>query len=159
MSIDIINRYTKAVLYHSETAQTIVDAVTEANLYGADLCGANLGDADLGGANLRGADLYGANLRGADLGDADLRGAEGLFPNGIVPLQIGGTRHWIIVREVGHITIGCEHHPVEWWEEHYKAVGRRENYTDAQVAEYAEHIQYCKAWMEASGVLKEEEDA
>ena len=35
--INISNRYTKAVLYHSNTAQTIVGAVVEANLYGANL--------------------------------------------------------------------------------------------------------------------------
>ena len=45
--IDIVHRYTKAVLYHSDTAQTIVGAVVEANLHGA---------------NLHGADLYGADL-------------------------------------------------------------------------------------------------
>jgi len=68
-------------------------------------------------------------------------------------LQIAGTRHWIIVREVGHITIGCEHHPVEWWEEHYAAVGRREGYNSQQVEEYREHIQYCKEWMADHGIL------
>jgi hypothetical protein len=52
----------------------------EANLRGADLCGADLRGADLcgaylRGANLRGADLCGAYLRGAYLRGADLRGA------------------------------------------------------------------------------------
>jgi len=83
---DIINRYTQAVLYHSETATTVKEAVvaavaTKANLRDADLGGAylrgaNLRDADLGGANLGGAYLRGANLRDADLGDADLGGAD-----------------------------------------------------------------------------------
>ena len=67
----------------------------DANLRGADLCGASLRDADLfdadlcgaslrganlcvaylRGASLRGANLCGANLRGANLFDADLCGA------------------------------------------------------------------------------------
>ena len=57
----------------------------EANLSGADLCGADLSEAnlrwadlseaDLRGANLRWADLSEANLRWADLSEADLRGA------------------------------------------------------------------------------------
>ncbi|HCL4920069.1 TPA: pentapeptide repeat-containing protein [Salmonella enterica] len=48
----------------------------DANLRGANLCGANLCDANLRGADLRGADLCGANLRGADLCGANLRGAD-----------------------------------------------------------------------------------
>ncbi len=78
--IDILNHYTKTILYRSETAQTIADAVKEAydkgaNLRGANLEGANLGGAYLEGANLGGAYLRGANLRGANLGGANLRGA------------------------------------------------------------------------------------
>jgi hypothetical protein len=62
------------------------DALTFANLRGAnlgdaDLTGANLGGADLAGAdltfaNLRGANLFGANLCGANLRDANLRGTD-----------------------------------------------------------------------------------
>jgi len=78
--IEILHRYTKAVLYKAEAAESVKDAVAEAvrsdaNLGGADLRGANLGDANLRGANLRGANLYDANLYDADLGGADLRGA------------------------------------------------------------------------------------
>ena len=94
------------------------------------------------------------NIREADLRGAYLKGAIGLLPNGIIPLQLGGSRDWIIVRDINHITIGCEHHPVEWWEEHYDAVGRREHYTSEQVKEYRKHIQYCRDWMETNGALK-----
>jgi len=45
-----------SVLFESEKADTIKEAVVEANLYGANLYGANLY-----GANLRGANLYGAD--------------------------------------------------------------------------------------------------
>ena len=194
MSFDIVNRYTAAVLYRSETADSIAQAVIEAhgkganlrcadldganltcadlrgaylrgaNLRGADLDGADLRCADLDGANLtcadlRGAYLAGADLRGADLAGADLAGvnlagANGLLSKPVTPLQIGGSRDWIIVRQDGHITIGCEHHPLTWWEEHYRAVGRREDYSDQQVAEYADHIAACRKWMERYGVLE-----
>jgi len=78
--IDILNRWTRAILHHSETATTIAEAVIEArsagaDLYGANLYGANLHEADLYGADLREADLYEANLGGADLREADLYGA------------------------------------------------------------------------------------
>ncbi len=68
--LQILNRYTQAVLHTTETAD-----LRDANLRGAFLCGADLRDADLRDADLRGAFLCGADLRDADLRDADLRGA------------------------------------------------------------------------------------
>jgi len=69
------------VLFLSESASTVGEAVLEAfakktDLYGADLHGADLRGADLYGANLHGADLHGADLHGANLHGADLHGAD-----------------------------------------------------------------------------------
>ena len=80
MSIDILNRYTRAVIYHSETATTIAEAVVEAiknraSLNDASLNGANLNGANLNGANLNRASLIGASLDDASLDDANLNGA------------------------------------------------------------------------------------
>jgi len=125
-----------------------------AYLRGAKLQGAYLRGADLRGANLQGADLQGANLQGAKLQGAKLQGALGLLKDGVVPLQIGGSRHWVIVRSPGYITIGCNHETVEWWEEYYVEAGLREGYTDAQLLEYRKHIAYCRDWMSANGVLE-----
>jgi hypothetical protein len=83
--IEIIHRYTKAVIYRSD-AETLTGAdltgadltgavLTDADLRGAVLTGADLTGADLTGAVLRGAVLTGAVLTGADLTDADLTGA------------------------------------------------------------------------------------
>ncbi|MES2137027.1 MAG: pentapeptide repeat-containing protein, partial [Pseudomonadota bacterium] len=124
-----------------------------ADLGGANLRGANLRGADLRGADLRGADLGGADLGGANLRGANLRGAEGMLPDGIPPLQILGSRDYLIVREAGHITIGCEHHPVKWWEENYVATGVKNRYSAAEISEYRAHIQHAKQWMELKGVL------
>ena len=137
---EIKNRWTGAIIHSGET-NTI-----------AELAIAN--KANLSGVNLSDAGLSDADLRGADLRGADLSGAKGIIP---VALQIGGSKHWIVVREIRKITIGCMHETIEWWEEHYRAVGRKEGYTDAQVEEYAEHIRYCKTWMEKHGALKLEE--
>ena len=178
MSFNIVHRYTAAVLFSSPTAGDAKAAVAEAvnsganlswadlreanlggaDLRGADLYGANLRGADLRGANLRGADLYGADLRGADLYGADLYGAnlggaKGLLPDGIIPLQILGTRDLLIVRQVGHITIGCEHQAVEWWEQNYAATGKANHYSEGEIAEYRAHIAHAKQWMKAKGVL------
>jgi uncharacterized protein YjbI with pentapeptide repeats len=86
MSIEILHRYTRAVLRTVE-ADTLRGAnlrgadLTGANLTGAHLTGADLTWAHLTGADLTGADLTwahltGADLRGADLTWADLRGAD-----------------------------------------------------------------------------------
>jgi len=76
MSVQILNRYTLAVLYTSECADLIGANLSDVNLSDASLSGANLRGANLRGANLSGADLSGANLRYADLIGADLRYAD-----------------------------------------------------------------------------------
>ena len=67
MSFDILNRWTRAIAYHSESASDVRAAVLEAINSGADLREADLSGAYLSGAYLRGAYLRGADLRGADL--------------------------------------------------------------------------------------------
>ena len=101
--------------------------------------------------------LVGAVKGGANLSGADLSDAKGLLPGGVRPLQISGTFHHLIVREAGHITIGCEHHSVEWWEEHYRAVGRRENYSKDQLSEYCKFIALARYWMRLHGCDGEKE--
>ena len=147
-----INRRDGSLL-HDSKKRTVKGALEEARESGANLSGANLYGANLAGANLSGANLSRANLSGANLSGADLSGAKGLL-NGITPLQISGTKHHLIVREPGYITIGCEHHPVAWWEEHYKALGRREDYTVTQRNEYRNFIALAKYWMKLNGVLE-----
>jgi len=79
--IEILNRYTKAVVYKSETATTVAEAVVEAvdskaDLRSADLRSADLRSANLSSANLRSADLRFADLRSADLSSASLSFAD-----------------------------------------------------------------------------------
>jgi len=69
--IEILHRYTKAVLKTVDS-----DSLISADLYGAYLYGADLRSASLYGADLRSASLYGADLRSADLRSADLRSAD-----------------------------------------------------------------------------------
>ncbi len=75
-NIDILHRYTGAVLYSSATAQTIAEAVLEAAKSGANLSRANLSWADLSWANLSGANLSRANLSRANLSRANLSWAD-----------------------------------------------------------------------------------
>ena len=64
-----------SILFSTETARDIREAVRQAYLSGAYLRGADLRGAYLSGAYLRGADLSGACLSGAYLSGADLSGA------------------------------------------------------------------------------------
>ena len=114
--INILHRYTGAVLYSSATAQTIAEAVAEAtkrganlecaNLRGANLRGANLECANLECANLRGANLECANLECANLRCANLECATGVVPARCTPLlmlldQPGPIRLYKLVNERG----------------------------------------------------------
>ena len=153
MSYQILNRWTGAQLFASETAQTIAEAVAQAIASGANLSYADLSYADLRGANLsyanlRGANLSYANLRGANLRGANLSYADAGLANGGEFLVLRGSRHQLIVTRDA-ISIGCMRNTLEWWREHYKAVGRAERYTDEQVSEYARHIEYAAAWAAA----------
>jgi hypothetical protein len=160
MSIEILHRYTKAVLYASATAQTILDAVVEAvasranlwranlsganlsganlsgaNLWGANLSGANLSGANLSGANLSGANLSGANLSGANLSGANLSGAK----QRVVTIQ--GSRNQIVAID-DDIQIGCYRKTSAEWMAYYEEVGAAEGYSPEQIAEYGEHLRH-----------------
>ena len=110
-----------------------------ANLRGADLCEANLREADLYEADLRGADLRGADLREANLYGADLRGAKGIE---LPIISISGSCHNLQYM-AGKIKIGCENYTVEKWLNDYKEIGKHNNYTPEQIAEYGEYIKMC----------------
>ena len=69
-------------------------------------------------------------------------------------MHIGGSRHWIIVREDGYVTVGCIHRPLVWWESEYARVGKVEGYNETAIAEYKRHIAHCRAWMELHGVVE-----
>ena len=165
--IEIIHRYTRAVIYRSE-ADTIGAAakealasradlrgavLTDADLTYAVLMGADLTQADLRGAVLRGAVLRGADLTGADLSDADLTDADLSNSNcgtalGDI-LRITGTRHAIIAVDENNISIGCMRHDLAWWREHCQSAGRAEKYSDVQIEEYRLHIEYVAQWLAA----------
>jgi uncharacterized protein YjbI with pentapeptide repeats len=65
--IEIKHRFENRVLFKSETATTIKEAIEEAREQRADLSRAHLSGADLSGADLSGADLSRAHLSRANL--------------------------------------------------------------------------------------------
>lgn len=70
--IEIKHSFTGAVLFRSEAATTVREAVLAAVAARADLADADLARADLAGADLARADLARAYLANADLAGADL---------------------------------------------------------------------------------------
>jgi uncharacterized protein YjbI with pentapeptide repeats len=129
--IDILNRWTRAVVYHSESAQTIAEAVAEAVERGANLSGA-----DLSAAYLSRADLSAANLS-----DAYLSGAYRLY--------ISGSMHPLAATASGTVRIGCHAYQIERWLESYRTIGAREKYTPEQIEEYGRYLRIVQAWIEA----------
>jgi pentapeptide repeat protein len=105
MKIEILNRYTNAVIFaiDADSKRAAVEAAVRSR---ADLSWADLSWADLSGANLSWADLSGADLSGANLSGANLSGAEGLNKNRVTPLRIlleqpGPIRAYKLVNSLG----------------------------------------------------------
>ena len=110
-----------------------------ADLGGADLGGANLSEADLRGANLGRANLSEANLGGADLAEAYLGGANLQFTN--VFACAAGKHPVYYVPWQRRLKIGCIEKTLEWWLENYAEAGRKNKYTEADIARYGAIIQ------------------
>ena len=103
MTIQILHRYSNAVLFEHEAE----------NLSGANLSGANLSDAYFEGARLNGAYFEGANLSDADLSGATLKNGEKLI--GMRPIfQVGpiGSRSDVLVAYITdqglRLDAGCQ---------------------------------------------------
>src|SRR5271157_5888960 len=121
MHIEIKNRFNGNIIIVGEYA-SIRDALEEN--YRADLSCADLSSADLSWANLS---------------CANLSGAYGI----ILPIiSICGSMHLFTYIE-GDITIGCEFHSLEYWKIMYDFIGKENEYTDAQIAEYHKYILMC----------------
>ncbi len=103
-----------------------------------DLSGADLSEADLSRADLSEADLSEANLRGADLRRANLSDAIG-------PFTIGSFGRHMAIAAGGYISIGCKRLTYDKWLEQYEGIGRRNGYTDEEIADYGAWIQLAVA--------------
>ena len=82
----------------------------------------------------------GANLCGANLCGANLYRAKGI---NLPIISLAGTAHHFQYIN-GHIAIGCEFYHLEYWLIMYEAIGRENNYTPEQIAEYGRYIKMCK---------------
>ena len=69
-------------------------------------------------------------------GDASVSGNAWVFS----PLYIQGSRHAITLCSHTQIAIGCHVHDIAEWQKRYKAIGKMEGYTPAQIEEYGTYI-------------------
>ena len=156
IKVDVLNRFSGKVQFTAEidcdeNAETSVKlglAVrwaikTNADLSYADLSYADLSYANLSGANLSGANLSGANLSRADLSRANLSranlsGANLSYAKQVI-IRIQGSRHEVNAID-DDVRIGCMRHPLDQWLLHFAQIGKAENYTDAQIAEYHAYL-------------------
>ena len=89
--MEILNRYSKEVIYENKEISTMKELVEEAvekgisleftnlsgsSLYGSDLSGTDLSGSDLYGSDLSGTNLINAKLSGSDLSGTDLSGSD-----------------------------------------------------------------------------------
>ena len=102
--------------------------------------GTFLGGTFLGGT-FRGGTFLGGTFRGGDFLGGTFRGGTYEVPM----LQIQGTRHFLYAyfneENSVELGIGCERHPIEWWQENYKKTGMKKGYSSDQIEEYAQYIE------------------
>ena len=77
-------------------------------------------------------------------GDARVSGNARVYGDAWVetPLFIQGTRHGISNSKHGYLSIGCVTLTFAEWKKQFRAIGKREGYTTAQIKEYGRHIAY-----------------
>ena len=73
----------------------------------------------------------------ANLSGANLSRTSGL---GFKPIQIQGSRHWVIRTSKVAIAIGCHEYLVTDWLKNYKKIGQKEGYSESEIYEYGEYI-------------------
>ena len=62
----------------------------------------------------------------------------------IKSLFITGSSHYVIWYGTGILHIGCHKKEIEWWVKNYELIGKKQNYSDAQIKEYYGYIVICK---------------
>lgn len=92
--------------------------------------------ADLSGEDLSFANLFGVKLKGAKLIGATI-------PHiGIYTFNLGRDDGWYFE---GNVQIGCEHHSLEHWLEHYESIGKNAGYSEDEIRRYGAFLSFLDA--------------
>ena len=98
-----------------------------ARIYGGEISGGEIYGGVISGGVIYGGVISGGEISGGAWGD-------------INPVQIQGSRDFVIEAHDNQIRVGCELHDRAWWLENYLEVGLQFNYSEAQIAEYHEYL-------------------
>ena len=125
-------------IYVGENARISGGAISGGEIYGS---------ARISGCEIYGGEIYGGVISGGVIsGSARIYGGEisgGVISGGVIsktPLQIQGSRDFLIVISNEFISIGCQCHSLEYWLENYIEIGHDYNYSESQIAEYSEYF-------------------
>ncbi len=83
-------------------------------------------------------EFMGGEFRGGVFRGGVFRGGE--FWSGELKLQIQGSKHFINSPDGENLKIGREIHPIGYWVENYKVIGKKNNYTKDEIIEYKMYI-------------------
>ncbi|HVI39430.1 MAG TPA: hypothetical protein VM577_02125, partial [Anaerovoracaceae bacterium] len=71
------------------------------------------------------------------------------------PLYIQGTRHAVCMYDAVHLKIGCQIHSIKQWLNHGERIGKVNDYTDEEMAEYRMYVELAA---KRYGVTEDDED-
>ena len=93
-----------------------------------------------------------ATVEGVVYGNAWVYGNARVYGNAwaINPLLIVGTRWRVCMVAADTLAIGCEIHPIKWWQNHYAEVSAQHGAADV-LDEYKLYIDLAAAWWKLNG--------
>ena len=54
---------------------------------------------------------------------------------------LNGTKHAVTYTGKSTLSIGCHNYTISKWLEKFEVIGKKENYTDAEISEYKNYIE------------------
>jgi len=97
------------------------------------------------GGVFRGGTFHGGTFHGGHFHGGTFHG--GTFHGGEwrqSPLFIQGSVHPVTLVEDNQVYIGCEKHHINHWMVNYRKIGRKNRYSEEQIAEYYKYIKLIK---------------
>jgi hypothetical protein len=64
------------------------------------------------------------------------------------PLQILGSRDALVIVRPTELRVGCIALTPDEWLAQYEGIGRDNDYSDAEIREYGEHLRHAMRWLE-----------
>ena len=105
------------------------------------------------GGVFRGGEFLGGAFHGGAFHGGEFHGGEWAFP----PIQIKGSRHFANASSYNTIQIGCKNFKIAQWEKNVRKIAKLEGYTDSEIDEYEQIVQFIKNWLILKGLYEQPE--